>query len=128
MTDIQPQSSGSNEPPGGEPQFVKDDNVVLVYVLYAASMIVGLTVIVGLIMAYMKRGEADEIAASHYTFLIRTFWFGLLGAFIGSVTIFAGIGVVIMAAVAVWVIIRIAMGFLRYNDGKPIADPQTFTW
>jgi uncharacterized membrane protein len=55
------------------------DNVKLVYGLYLVSVLVGLTLLVGLVMAYINRGQvAGTWAESHYTYQIRTFWIGLL--------------------------------------------------
>jgi len=42
------------------------------YLLGFASA--GLTTLIGLIIAYANRAAATPAIASHYTFLIRTFW------------------------------------------------------
>src|SRR5579875_2887642 len=58
--------------------------VIVVYALYLAGFVTaGLTTIVGLVMCYVLWGGASEIARSHYEFLRRTFWFGLLWSAIG---------------------------------------------
>src|SRR4051794_34155120 len=54
------------------------DTAKLIYILYLASLIVGVTAIVGLIMAYVNRGGAPEWVETHYRLQIRTFWIGLL--------------------------------------------------
>ncbi len=46
--------------------------------------LVGLAAIVGVIIAYVKRGDAQGTwVASHFTWLIRTFWWSLLWDLIG---------------------------------------------
>lgn len=128
MSDLQTQNDPADTSAPDETPAKKDDTVMLVYVLYAASFIVGITMLIGLVMAYMKRGDADATAQSHYTFLIRTFWIGLIIGIVGIATSFIGIGIVILIALTVWMIIRVVKGFLTYQDGKPIPDPQTNLW
>jgi len=128
MSDIQTTNEPDQNGSGTQEPFVKDDTVMLVYVLYAASFIVGITMLIGLVMAYMKRGDADATAQSHYTFLIRTFWIGLIIGIVGLATSFIGVGIVILIALTIWMIIRVVKGFLTYQDGKPIPDPQTNLW
>jgi uncharacterized membrane protein len=52
--------------------------VLVVDILYAANLFVWFTSIVGVVIAYMKRGDAaGTIYESHMTYAIRTFWIGL---------------------------------------------------
>jgi uncharacterized membrane protein len=94
---------------------------MICYVLYALSLFVGLTGLVAIIVNYVKRDDtAGTIYASHFSWQIRTFWWGLLWASIGMVTMVIGVGFAILAANAVWCIYRIVKGFLNWNDGKPM--------
>ena len=104
------------------------DGPKLVYLLYFAGFVVQITWIAGLIVAYLKRGEAGPNAASHFTFQIRTFWIGLLFMVIGGITVFVFIGFLIMAATVVWALIRLIKGFMAASDGKPVPDPETWLW
>jgi uncharacterized membrane protein len=52
--------------------------VIIVHALYLASAVVGISSIIGLIMAYVKADTAEPWAVSHYQYAIRTFWIGLL--------------------------------------------------
>ena len=55
------------------------DNVKLIYGLYLVSVVVGLTALIGLVMAYLNRSQvAGSWTESHYAYQIRTFWIGLL--------------------------------------------------
>src|SRR5258708_39589824 len=58
-----------------DPQEAATANIV--YILYLVGLIVPMTPIVGLIMAYVNYGDAPEWVQSHYRFQIRTFWIGL---------------------------------------------------
>ena len=62
---------------------------------------------------------------SHYTYLIRTFWFGLLGSVIGVVLSVVLIGIPIVIAVAVWVIIRSVVSLLKAQKHEPMPNPET---
>jgi uncharacterized membrane protein len=43
--------------------------------------VIGISGIVGIVLAYLNRGKSEAWLESHYTWAIRTFWIGLLGAF-----------------------------------------------
>lgn len=106
----------------------KFDSVKLVYILYFIGFVVGITTLAGVIVAYMKRGEAAPDAATHFTWQIRTFWIGLLFSVIGAVTTFILIGFLIMLATVVWMLIRLIKGFMLAGEGKPIPNPTTWMW
>jgi uncharacterized membrane protein len=98
---------------------------MIVWGLYIASYFTAfITMIVGLIIAYVKRGElAGTPFESHMTSAIRTFWISLIGGIIGLVLSIVGIGIVILIALAVWQIFRVIRGIIRAIDGRPIEDP-----
>lgn len=99
----------------------------LVYALYAASVINGLTAIVGVAIAYFKRDDAiGTWQESHYDWQMRTFWFGLLLFAIGFATTFILIGFLILAAAMVWLICRIVKGWVRLGQLRAIDDPTAF--
>lgn len=95
--------------------------VMVVYALYALSFITGITAIIGVILAHVKKGEAPgTLYDSHFSYQIRTFWWGLLWGVIAVITMFVGIGFLVAFAVSIWFIYRIVKGFLRINDGLPV--------
>jgi len=108
---------------------------LVAYILFGIAALVGfaghgflsLVGIVGVIVAYVSRGDLRGTwAESHLTWLIRTFWWSLLWDAIGvlllMVTLFLAypIAWVIWVATAIWVIYRVVRGFLLFNDRKPI--------
>ena len=101
---------------------------LLVYVLYLASLITGITALIGLIMAYIAQGEADEVEASHYRYLIRTFWIGLLMSVAGALLAIILIGFAIWVFALVWFIIRMVKGLSLANRNEAIPDPATWLW
>jgi uncharacterized membrane protein len=72
----------------------------VVYALYAATFISGITCIVAIVINYVKKDDvAGSWLESHFRWQIRTFWFGLLWMFLGAL---------------------IVKGWLNLNDNKPM--------
>ncbi|MDG4882551.1 DUF4870 domain-containing protein [Mesorhizobium sp. WSM4884] len=101
-------------------------NALVIYILYLASFVIGVTGIVGIVLAYINRGKAGGFVESHYTFLIRTFWIGLLYALISVVLMMLVIGFLLMFAVAVWFIARCILGIQALQRGEPVKNPQSW--
>jgi uncharacterized membrane protein len=116
---------------------------LIVYALFGAAAVVailshgfppiaplgGIVGLIGIIMAYVKRGEAAGTwLASHYRWLIRTFWFSLMWGVIGAIIflvlalLLIGliIGPVIWIATSIWVIYRLIRGYLLFKDSRPV--------
>ena len=111
----------------------------LVYALHSLALVVGIvgtaTVVgsfffsipsfVAVVINYVKRDDArGTFVESHFSWQIRTFWYGLLwiailgmlfATIIGIPFAFAGVGIL-----SVWVIYRIARGWLRLRDRRPM--------
>lgn len=111
----------------------------VVYALHTLAIVIGVVgaaTVVGsfvgsvpsiaaVVLNYIKRGDARGTwAHSHYRWQIRTFWFGLLWALIGWVLIItivgAVVGIPILIALTIWLIYRIAKGWLRLRDRQPM--------
>ena len=93
----------------------------LVYALYAASFLAGVTMIGGVVVAYLKRDDAAGTwLESHYRWQIRTFWWFLLWGAIGAITMLILVGFAVLFAAAVWFIYRVARGWLALREGKPV--------
>ena len=110
-----------------------------VYALHALSLLIGITTaatiigafvfgvpsIIAVIINYLKRGEArGTFLASHFRWQIRTFWFALLWCLIAGFFFATFIGIplamVVFIAAGMWVIYRIARGWLALRDRKPM--------
>jgi uncharacterized membrane protein len=85
--------------------------------------------IVGVIICYVKRDDAAGTwVASHFTWLIRTFWWSFLWAVIATIIIFTLglilIGIPIAFAIwffnGIWVVYRVVKGYLMFKDSRPI--------
>lgn len=82
----------------------------LVYILYLAGLVFGITGIIGVIMAYINKSDAPEWLQRHYQFQIRTFWIGFLYLVIGSILSLVIIGWFVILFWVVWLIIRCVKG------------------
>jgi uncharacterized membrane protein len=112
----------------------------VVYALHTLAIIIGVvgtaTTVIGsflgsvpsiaaVIMNYLKRSDARGTwVESHYRWQIRTFWYALLWAVVGWLFMFTLIGVpiglVVLIALTAWLIYRIARGWLRLQDQRPM--------
>jgi uncharacterized membrane protein len=101
-------------------------NVQVVYFLYLAGLVVGITGIIGVIIAYMNRGKAGGWVETHYTWAIRTFWISLLYSLVSFLLMFAVVGKFLFLAVAIWFIVRCVIGLQKAARDEPIADPENW--
>ena len=93
----------------------------VIYALYAASLLVGITCLIAIVMNYVKKEDvAGTFLESHFRWQIRTFWFSLLWGFLGVITFIIIIGWFILIAGLIWFIYRIVKGWLRLNENKPM--------
>lgn len=114
---------------------MKDEHIVpevnpssakLVYILYLAGLIFGITGIIGLVIAYINKADAPEWLQSHYRFQIRTFWIGLLYIIAGSILLVVLVGWLIYLFWVIWLIIRCVKG-LKYLEQQQ-AVPDEASW
>jgi uncharacterized membrane protein len=74
---------------------------------------------------HVKRGSArGSWAESHFRWQIRTFWFALLWLLVAMMLIVtlvgAPVGLGLLIIVTVWLVYRIARGWLRLLDRQPM--------
>ena len=124
---------------GGEPPQTALNVAQAVYALHALAIVIGLIgsasvvgsfvgsvpSIIAVIMNYLKRSEARGTwLLSHYRWQINTFWFALLWVVIAAILIVTLIGIpiaiAILIAISLWVIYRIARGWMRLSDRRPM--------
>ncbi|MEQ8480993.1 MAG: hypothetical protein RIC18_10065 [Hoeflea sp.] len=100
-------------------------NLQVIYILYLASFFIGISGIVGIVLAHLNKGKSAPWIESHYTWAIRTFWLGLLGSVISFVLMFVVIGMLTIFLVAIWVIVRVVIGLQKLGRNEPIDNPQS---
>lgn len=99
----------------------------IISLLYLGSFITGVSGLVGIVLAYVWQGDNQhDWAASHFTYLIRTFWIGLLGSVISMLLMVVLVGMLTIVAVAIWFGVRSVLSLVRAQKGEPMPDPQTW--
>lgn len=106
---------------GGNPRQMP----MVVYILYLVSFVTAITALIGVVLAYVNRGDAPAWVQSHYAFQIRTFWWSLLAVVVGSLLSVFGVGLLILFAWMVWMIVRCAVGLSRLSENRPIDRPDS---
>lgn len=101
-------------------------NIQVIYILYLVGFVIGVSAIVGIVLAHINRGKSEPWIETHYTWAIRTFWIGVLGAFISFILMIVAIGFLLMIAVAVWVIVRCVIGLQAVSRNEPIRNPESW--
>jgi len=112
-----------------------------IYALHAFSLLAGIfgaaTIfgafltgwpsIIAVILNYVKRGDVRGTwLDSHFRWQIRTFWFGLLWVTLCVLFVVLTLGIGLLVAwlplliVSVWFVYRIARGWTRLRDGRPM--------
>ena len=106
------------------------------YALYVAAFFTGVTALVGVVLAYMRRGSASPLVRSHLDWQIRIFWhcilagiviFTLHAVVIGLGALTFGVGLIFMVvpwAIGAWWLLwtlwAIVKGFQRLSRNQPI--------
>jgi uncharacterized membrane protein len=139
MTDQAAPTTAENLPPAAA---AGEDRVLpgAIYVLYLVGLANGLTILLGLILAYLVKDTAGPKNQSHYDFLIRTVWMSIGWFLIGILLcVFGGVlsviligipalmlGIFILGAVGVWFAVRCVMGLVYLARDE--AHPRPKTW
>ncbi len=101
--------------------------VFIAYVTYVLGLLILFTPVIGVILAFIKRDEAQgSIYASHIDWLIKTFWVSLIGLLLGRLTILILIGWLILLVTAIWFIYRVVIGLIKLNEDKPVSTQGWF--
>jgi uncharacterized membrane protein len=112
----------------------------VVYALYIVGLTHGLTIIIGLIMAYACRTSAGPVMYSHYTFQIRTFWLSIGWFLVGAAIAFWGgifslilvglpflwLGLTICGLTWAWFLVRSILGIIALAREEPY--PRPYAW
>lgn len=93
---------------------------IIVYLLYLAALVNGITAIVGVVLAYVKRDDVrGTIYEGHFSNAIEIFWVFLIGMCIAVPLCFVLVGIPLVILIYVWVLFRTIKGLVRAIDAKP---------
>lgn len=114
-----------NEPSTGNSGF-DFNQPTIISLLYLGSYITGVSGLVGIVLAHVWQSEnRDNWAASHFTYLIRTFWIGFVASIIAFVLLFVVIGALLFPLIAIWVGVRSVLSLIKAQKQEPMPDPKT---
>jgi uncharacterized membrane protein len=92
-----------------------------VYVLQLASILVGVTLIAGVIVNYLKRRDVEGTwLESHFRWQIRTFWYSVLWFGVGLALLIVVVGIFVLMAAAMWLLYRAIKGWLELEERRPM--------
>lgn len=87
---------------------------IAVYVLYLMALPLGITAIVGVIIAYVKRDEArGTVFESHFSSAIETFWVFFAVMLVAVPLCFILVGIPVVVILYVWMLVRTVKGLVR---------------
>ncbi len=97
---------------------------LLVYGLYIVSLFSGVPMFIGVVIAYLGRGEARGTAyESHLDYCITIFWVvfisGIVAAVLWFTVILIPLAALIIGVVWLWMVYRLVRGGLRLLDDRP---------
>lgn len=94
---------------------------MIVYILFIASYLLGgIPALIGVALAHANSGVADPLQRAHYSYQIRTFWWGLLWVFIGAILSAVFIGYFVLLGWFVWSIYRVVKGLSALGRNETI--------
>ncbi|HSP57152.1 MAG TPA: hypothetical protein VLO12_02495 [Halomonas sp.] len=113
---------------------------IIVYMLFLGSVLAVVTAPIGVLIAHLKRRNAEPWVQSHLQFQIRTFWLGVLGGglFVATWQLMGLTGVPPMAtwalgygyftACLIWMVGRCGVGITRLTSNQPVANPRSLAF
>ncbi|KXS38450.1 MAG: hypothetical protein AWU55_1426 [Halomonadaceae bacterium T82-2] len=118
----------ARDPVADTPQTPDTTMPLVVYILLLAGFVVGITPLIGVVIAYIYRGKGPEWKDAHYRYQIRTFWVGLLYS-LGAVALsLIGIGLLAMIALAAWLIVRCVKGMMALQERRAPDRVASWLW
>ncbi len=96
--------------------------LTVVYALFALGFLTGgLGAIAAVVLAYLKRGDAaGTVYASHFDWVLRTFWWMVLWLIVSSILVIILVGFLGYFLTLLWVLYRIIRGWLSLAEGRSV--------
>lgn len=113
--------------PASQPVTFAMNHPTIISLLYLASFLTGVTCIVGVVLAYVWKGEAHEDwESSHYQYLINTFWIGFFGSIVSVMLMIVLVGFLTILAVMALVVVRCVLSLVNAQKSAPMPNPGTW--
>jgi uncharacterized membrane protein len=99
----------------------------IIYILYLVSFVIGITAIVGIVMAYINKDDPmPDYLKTHYRYMINTFWMGLVMIVAGALLTIVIVGIFILLFWMVWLIVRCIQGIKLLDSQQPVPNPESW--
>ena len=96
----------------------------IIYALYLAGLVTAnVTLLIGVIIAYVYRKEAAPWLQAHYRF-----WIGSLYFIVTFTLSLIFIGTLLWPLLVVWLGVRCIIGWVAVRKGQPPARPGSWLW
>ena len=97
-----------------------------VYVLILLAVpTLGVSCLVALLAVMRRDGSTDPLEHSHAVYQQRTIVGAVGAAVVGALLIVVNIGVLVLFALAIWVLARGAFGVLKLKSGQAVPHPRS---
>lgn len=125
-----PQAGAQHSPPPSGPAATSPsfdlNQPTIISLLYLSSFVLGITGLVGVVLAYVWKGQGgEEWEQSHYQYLINTFWIGLVGGVVSVVLMVVLIGFLLIFAVGALVVVRCVLSLINAQKREAMPNPGT---
>lgn len=98
-----------------------------VYVLILLAVpTLGLSCLVALLAVTRRDDAQDALENSHFVYQQRTLWGAVIAAVLGAILVVVNIGVLVLFALAIWVLARGAFGVLKLKSGQGVPNPRSW--
>jgi len=89
------------------------------------TFLTGWPSLIAVVLSYIKRDEAaGTVLASHFEFLIQTFWLTLCFLVFAAILFITLVGIpiafILMLLVGIWVLCRLLKGLLKLMSARPV--------
>lgn len=126
MTDAPPPTPTPPQLPPATPPGFDMNRPTIISILYLSSFVLVITGPIGVILAFVWKGEPhEEWEATHYQYLINTFWIGLVGSVVGVVLSIVLVGFFILLAVTALVVVRSVLSLINAQKRQAMPNPST---
>ena len=98
-----------------------------IYVLILLAVpTLGVSCLVALLAVMRRDGATDALEHSHAVYQQRTLFGTVAAAVVGAILVVVNIGVLVLFALAIWVLARGAFGVLKLKSGQAVPNPRSW--
>ena len=100
----------------------------IIAICYLLSWFGGITGVIGVVLAFVWKGEGGGWEQSHYSYLINTFLIGLIGSIVSFFLMFLLIGFLTWPLVGILVAVRSVLSLIGAQKQQPMPNPTSLLW